>query len=186
MIRVRARTENAGVFLRGIQQGIRGGTSASALDRMAQRSAGIIKRAMNRSIDERLNKNPTGRLKRSYQPRIVRSKSGRPSVVLQSRKPYAWIHEAGGVIVGNPSLAIPLTLQSRHIRARDFPGRLHRRGRLLFDASGVKQYVLVTRVRIPARRYITHARNLARAELKAMTGRTLRELVRSLSIRARR
>ena len=128
-------------------------------------------------------KNPTGALEKSwrYRSRKLASKGGRMRVGLNftSDKPYARIHNTGGIIrpVKAKMLTIPVTGLARQVKGgpRFFPGKLFATPWGLVDLQRTTQYVWAEQVRIPETRYIDkakqdtkeHAETLIRWRLKA-------------------
>jgi len=108
----------------------------------------------------RLNKNPTGALEKSWRVKSRRDRSaiGGRTWDFRSNKPYARIHNRGGIIRPKRAkkLTIPVTGISRAVKRgpRHYPGRLRATPWGLVDIAGRTQYVWADRVRIPPTYYI--------------------------------
>lgn len=90
---------------------------------------------------------------------------------------YSRIHEYGGTIRPRTKmwLTIPQTERAARRPAPLFGGLrfvpIRETLALLLDQAGLVQYILVKRSRIPARRYLTRASQIARPEIEKILGR---------------
>ena len=182
------------------------GTAAKQLSETAKRlrantkkmalAAGRLLRTNIATEVDRFAENPTGALADSFVVLVGPSKEGetpKAQVTIESTKPYAGIHERGGIIRPRNSkyLAIPLTPMARKIRPRMWGGRLFgitskRGNRLLVTrraGGGVKpQFLLRRSVRIKKKAYVTKAlarsrpmlRNLMAIQIRASLNRVSR------------
>ena len=115
-----------------------------------------------------LNRNPTGRLARSWQAVL----NSRVSAGAYSGLPYAAIHETGGVIrpTRAGALAIPLTDQARKAGSPRNMDNLYmvKGGILMQHHNWDPQYALRKSVTIPGRGYITLAAQTSEKDVEAI------------------
>lgn len=132
-------------------------------------------RLVRDQIDEKLNKRPTGKLRKSWKYKIERIDKGVKIRVFSNSK-YARIHDLGGVI--RPKrvkfLTIPMTPSARRAGSpRRFRSKLFYRPWGFVDKRGKTQYVFKKQVQIFPRFYATKAREqtirAVRRYLKAST-----------------
>lgn len=132
-------------------------------------------RLVRDQIDEKLNKRPTGKLRKSWKYKVERIESGVKIHVFSGSK-YARIHDLGGVI--RPKrvkfLTIPMTPSARRAGSpRRFRSKLFYRPWGFVDKRGKTQYVFKKQVQIFPRFYATKAREqtirAVRRYLKAST-----------------
>lgn len=128
--------------------------------RTARHVSNVALDIIRQETRQRLNKNPTGALEKSWR---VKSRRDRGAIAgrtwdLRSNKPYARIHNRGGIIRPKRArkLTIPVTGISRAVKKgpRHYPGRLRATPWGLVDLAGRTQYVWADRVRIPPTYYI--------------------------------
>lgn len=137
------------------------------LERALQRSLAVVQAAVMKTTNERLTKDPTGALMRSWE---VDVEPGGQGGSVRSGLPYAEIHDRGGIVYPRGKyLAIPLRppmrrsergLWPRHDRTPMRAWRSRRGNLLLWDVSRAKpvpRYLLLKQVTIPATRYISDA-----------------------------
>ena len=152
----------------------------------------ILLASVQRSTVERLSKDPTGALARSWRVAFG-LENGEPAVTVFSDKPYAAIHNDGNPVIRPKAplknIAIPMSGVPRGMSPRDWP-----KDRLKFIPIGRKKflaevdpkgnvigfrYVLVKKVKLKATRYLDIAakeaeqpmEDLMAAELEAALGK---------------
>jgi Family of unknown function (DUF6441) len=132
----------------------------AALVRSVRASATLAAEELSDAVREKLTKNPTGSIARSFEVDVVDSYP--PSATVVSRLSYAQIQDQGGSIVPKRAkmLAIPVPGVPRGVRPREYPGILHVEGSRksrdlrLVDAEGKTRFLLRRRVVIIGTRYV--------------------------------
>lgn len=139
--------------------------------------ANLTERKLKANVSGNILKRRSGRLANSIGSRVVATGGGIAGVVGSgirsgNRVPYADIHENGGVIRGNPFLAVPLPSaltkagNPKRSHPRDWENTFVQRSKngnlIIFQKKQLKTktkltplYVLKKSVKVPARRYLS-------------------------------